>query len=528
MPGRYLGRLRRRAPGGGGTGASIADAATTSASKVARGSLWELSAFALPQLYVVVTSALIARVLGAAEFGRLTFIASLQAAIVIVCEWGVPFATMRFVAELFGANRQAAVAGLVRWTYRTTGFGALTGIVVMVGIAATSGPPHVAWYLAAAATPFAIMHSAPSAVLTGAQRWRDARIFGMVTGFGAMIAKIGVVSVGGGISALFAVDLCVVAVNFAGTLLLARRVTAPLPPAELPGELATRVRSFARLGTVSVLVALIVYQRTEIFALAHFKTDADIARYSVPYALVSALLLFPSAVAQALSPAFATLWGAGEIDRIRSGFGRGLRLVIMLALGFTAATIAVGQDLITLVYGHAFDGVQPVLLLLALSIPFVPLASLSSSLLRGIGVLGALTVVGVVASVADIALAVALVPPFNTVGAAVANTLAQILGSLPLVVYSIRRIGGVELAWGALARAAVAFALACAAGLALTRTLGPVTGLLIGGAAFVAVLIVAARPLRVLARDDAVWVAAVLGTRFRGLPAAAARYAGGL
>lgn len=528
MPGRYLGRLRRRAAGGGSTGPSIADAASTSASKVARGSLWELSAFALPQLYVVVTSALIARVLGAESFGRLTFIASFQAAVIVVCEWGVPYATIRFVAELFGADRRAAVAGVVRWSYRITGAGAVVGCLVLLGVALSGSTPHVAWYLAAAGTVFAVMHSAPSAVLTGAQRFREARIVGMLTGLAAMFAKIGVVTTGGGISALFAVDLCVAAVNFIGTLRLARRITGPLPPPEFPEELATRVKGFARLATVSVIVALIVYQRTEIFALAHFKGDVDVARYSVPYALVSALLLFPSAVSQALSPAFASLWGAGEADRIRSGFGRALRLVLVLATGFTAATIALGQDLITLVYGSAFSGVHTVVVLLAFSIPFVPLATLSGSLLRGIGLLQALTIVGVVASIADIGLAVALVPPFGTVGAAVANTVAQILGSVPLVVYSLRRIGGTELAWAALARATLLFALACAAASTFTSVLGTITGFVVGGVAFIAVLVVAARPLRVLAREDAVWVAEVTGTRLRGFPAAAARYAGGL
>jgi O-antigen/teichoic acid export membrane protein len=525
MPGRYLGRLRRQRADGARVEFEDGD---TSVAKVARGSMWELSAFALPQVYIVITSALIARALGPSGFGRLTFIGSLQMAIVTVCEWGVPYATIRFIAELLGADRRAAVAGVVRWTYRLTGIGAAVGLLIVAGIAASGATPHVAWFLAAAATPFAIMHSAPSSVLTGSQRWRDARIMGMVTGFGAMVAKVVVVILGGGIAPLFAVDLAVAAVNFTGTQVLARRVTGPLPPPEFPHALAVRVRNFARLATVTVLVTLVVYQRTEIFVLAHFKSDADIAQYSVPYALVSALLLFPGAVSSALSPAFAVLWGAGDLERIRSAFGRALRLVMMLSLAFTAGTIALGQDLIRLVYGPAFAGVEPVLVILAFSIPFVPLASLSGSLLRGIGVLRALTIVGVVAAVADIALAIALVPPFDTVGAACANTLAQIIGSLPLVVYGTRRIGGVEFAWAALARATVALALACLAGIAMTSFLGTVAGLVAGGAAFLIVLTAAARPLRVLSARDAEWVAAVLGGRLRGLPAAAARFAGGL
>ena len=57
-------------------------------------------------------------------------------------------------------------------------------------------------------------------------------------------------------------------------------------------------------------------------------------------------------------PAVSTLIGAGDDGRIRPGFGRALRLVLLLALPPAAAGMAFAPELVTLAYGSRFDGAE--------------------------------------------------------------------------------------------------------------------------------------------------------------------------
>jgi hypothetical protein len=58
---------------------------------------------------------------------------------------------------------------------------------------------------------------------------------------------------------------------------------------------------------------------------------------SIVFAAVTALVYVPDALASTMTPAFATLYGAGQLDRIRDGFARALRL--LLARGAALANV---------------------------------------------------------------------------------------------------------------------------------------------------------------------------------------------
>jgi O-antigen/teichoic acid export membrane protein len=485
-----------------------------SGANVAKWSVWALASLGLQQFYVVVSSAVVARYLGASQFGRIALILSLEGALITTFTWGVPDAVIRYVGSLFGARRFADAGAFASF-----------GVVFAFGVGGAH--PRAAWYLASATVVFAVLHSVPNSFLVGAQRWREARLIGISTGLVSVITKVTVVLAGAGIVTLFVVDLCVAIGNFCGTSYLASRAKRGLPPPALPADLRREVRNFALMATFVVLVNFAIYQRTEVFVLARYRSSADIARYTVPFSLITALLLIPTALSTVLAPAFATLLGSGEHDRIRVGYGRVLRLITRLTLAFAGLAIVAGQNVIRLVYGPEFAHVRPVVAILALSLPFVPYASIGTSLLQALNLQRVPTVVGAIAAVVDIGMAFVLVPPFGIIGAAIANVLAQVIWAVPLAFYAGHRIGGLDLRWPSLLRTALLIAAATLAGAVLSARLSAAPGLVVGVGVFLLILAAAARPARILSRDDAGWVAETLGSRLRPI-SAAARYAGGL
>src|SRR5262249_57073331 len=99
---------------------------------------------------------------------------------------------------------------------------------------------------------------------------------------------------------------------------------------------------FAAVSSITVFATFVVWRRTELFFLEKYTTNTQVALYSIPFSAVSALLLIPTGLTIAFSPAFATLFGAAQMDRLRSGYARAARLTTVFTFPATAVAFALG------------------------------------------------------------------------------------------------------------------------------------------------------------------------------------------
>jgi O-antigen/teichoic acid export membrane protein len=243
--------------------------------------------------------------------------------------------------------------------------------------------------------------------------------------------------------------------------------------------------------------------------------------------MITTLLLLPAAAGAVLSPAVATLWGARDMDRIRSGVARSVRLMLLLTITLAGIASAVGPAFVRIVFGPAFADVRTIMIVLAVGLPLVPLGTVSGSVLRAIGTLRWLTIWGITGGIANVVLAFVLVAPFGAIGAAAANSSAQMAVAVPLLVCMRRQIGSVDLKVAGLVRLVLLVTFATAASIVVGDQLPLAAQIVVGSGLFLAVVLAGSGPLRVLSRDDAGWLAELLAGRARGVPASIARYASG-
>jgi O-antigen/teichoic acid export membrane protein len=300
-----------------------------------------------------------------------------------------------------------------------------------------------------------------------------------------------------------------------GAWVLWRRVLAGVTaPKEPIGSLGREIFRFALGASVPVLTSFLIFQRSEFFFLERYSTDAQIALYSIAFSVYASALALPNAISSTFAPAVATLVGARAYDRIRSGYGRGLRLLLLVTIPLTAGALVFGPPLVRAVYGHEYAGAGELLLILAAPLPLVPLGGLSSGLLFGYRQVRLPVLIGLAAGLMDLGLAAILVPHLDAMGAAIANVGAQLVAASAAIFYCVRLVGGVDLVKRQLARLVVACAAAGGVSqLILEVSNGPgsfILALVLG----VVVLAVLAIRLRVLSREDADWIAgAVAGRR---------------
>lgn len=468
---------------------------------------WAASLAILPPASTILTGIVTARYLGASGLGHAAFIAFVRQTVVLLLTLGLPAALVRFVGESLGSGRAGRIYSLTRYAWRFAVPAAVAGFAGMAAVGFLGGQPRWAWVLAAVTCAAGVLNAIASALLTGSQRWRDAYIYGLLMAVVGPVVKIPLLAAGGGVTMLFAVDAVTGTVAVVGTILLARRVAREILPAEEPaGDLTRRMGKFAAIGSGGVVINLVVYRRTELFFLERYSSYSQIALYSVPFSAIETLILLPRMLGIIVGPAVATLFGAGEFDRISASYGRALRTLIPVVIFVTAAAVAIGPTLLTSVYGPEFRGARVVFVILIATAPFVPLMALASSFLFGLGKQWVPTAIGVVAGVVNIGLDFALIPHFDAIGAAIANSSAQIIGAVPLAIYAARCVGGASIRIPALLRAVLAASLAGGAAALVLTVLAPAVGLPVAIVTFVIVSFPAAVLLRIMSADDAAWL----------------------
>jgi O-antigen/teichoic acid export membrane protein len=495
-------------------------AANTTSSALVAGGLWNTGARVIPQLYTLVILVAAARYLGPARLGRQSYIAFIELSVIMLATAGMPTAVMRYVGESLGRGRPGSVRALIRWAWAVELVAGLLGGGGIAAAALLGAEPTAAWALAGIAAALGVFHTIPSALLIGAQRWRAASIVGLATGSLGTAATVAVLAAGGGITSMFAVEAAVGVANLAWTSILARRTVMQLTPvAEPAGELRRQTLRYALLASVGIVLSFIVWRRSEFFFLQRYSTYTEIALYSIAFSFVTALVRVFEAATAVVTPAVATLYGAGAHERIRVGYSRALRLLVLASLPLTAAMLSLGPATLRLL-GRDYRGTGTVTVIMLATFPFVPLAKAATSLLHGVGRVRFVLIAGAVAAGANVLLDILIIPGHGAVGAAIANGGAQVTAAVPALAYSAKAIGSIDWQPRYILRT---LGLSLVVGIATWGTArgagGGALGIGLGLVASVLALALTVPLLRVLPPDDAAWLQRLVGSRWRGVPA---------
>ena len=486
----------------------------TTGATVVSGGLWSIVSRVVPQVTLLALSIIAARYLGPDGMGRQSFIAFIALTVVTVATAGLPGALARFVGELLGARTGGVALGVYAWTWRVEAVAAVFAGVGVATVALYGGGPAGAWVLAGVGATIAVLQSVPQSLLIGAQRWREATVPGVFTGVVAVPAAIAVLASGGGITGFFGVEAAMVAVNLAWTSSLARRLVTDLQPRlPVPGDVRQRFISFAAVSTALAVIQYFVWRRSELIVLDAVAPNAQIALYSIAFSITFGLTRIPESVSKVAMPAVATLVGAGELNRVRSGFWRAIRLLAFMTPPVVAGAAVTGPPLISIAYGHDFKDAGNVLLVLLVPLLVLPMLLTAESLLFAMARLRFLFAVTLAATVVDVALSLLVIPSLLALGAAIANASAQLAAGVPCLVLAARLNRPVDMAWAPVVRGLALAALVGAVAELTLQLLGKGLGGLLA-AIFVGLLVfaVVGPVLRPLAASDAAWLQRALGS----------------
>lgn len=398
-------------------------------SAVARQFGWLTAGRATAAVLSFLWLAVAARSLSLREFADLALILAVGAILSVFADWGLPLVLNEALAAE-PARGRSTLALVIRWRLLLSVISALA-VTGLYWLAASDPTPAVPAIFAVSLVASA-WHTSCSAALRGAVSVvPDAanevlsRLFVLVAGATLLwngAGLIGAVAVYAAADTLSAIALTIAAV---------RRLPADAPA----NRNRFRLRRIVPFGLASIVG--VAYYRIDVWLLAVMSSAAEVARYSVSYRILDALVMPAGALA------VVTIGSTARLDDA-SAVRKADRMVKILCTCMVPAVVILEVapgPLLRLAFGSDYIGGASVLRVLALTvIPsvavllWVPLVAL-----RGRGVLAISA--GLLAS--NVALNCLLIPHFGAMGAAVATLIGQ-SASAVLVRLRLSRLGGDE------------------------------------------------------------------------------------
>ncbi|TYT23595.1 oligosaccharide flippase family protein [Luteimonas viscosa] len=436
----------------------------------------------------MLTSIIIARHLGPADFGAYSLVIWLVATGVVITNAGVASAVIKFVAELRGSGREAQIRSLLGWAWRVqAGFLAVvllggTALFLLQGQRLMPGFNHgLLLVILLVTTTLRASYMLNIGIAKGYENFRATAAIAIIVA-PLNLLLILVVWWFDGPMEWFLGSFTVSSFVF---WWISRRQIAPLLPPRamrepLDEDTRRRLRSYTALVAVTVAVSFVTASEVEVLFLTLFDSSASAGQFKVAFQLASgALLLVPGVFGALLLPMMANALAQG-----REVANRRLAMSTTYLAGLAAPLVAFGmvfaQEIIGLLYGAAFSPAALVFAccLAAGSIPM--LSQAASGYLLGSDRQRALMFAVLACSLVKVGLDVALIRIYGLGGAVVAYAATSVLtGSL--VIGLALHYSGARMEWSRIARVLLSATLAAAAAWLVRGHLPPVPTLAIGG-----------------------------------------------
>jgi O-antigen/teichoic acid export membrane protein len=476
----------------------------TNTKTIVRNTGWSGMETAISSIVAIFTSVFIARYLGPAKNGYIVYLSFIAYVVSSLGGMGISAATRKYMAEFLGMGDR----GTARYIYWRT-------LLLQTTLATLAAGGLLFWVIRSAAGEYrlasvlivlSIWPSMVNSISSQANAATEdmaanlpASVVSALTYFAAITATVvlkwGVTGVGASLFSMRAVDFLV---RFFPTV---RRVLSWDATHAHPRQLRARMTSFAWQSLVSMAVALVVWNRSEVLLLGKFCADIrQVGFYSIAFSMADQLLLGATIFGTAAGATIFAQYGRDK-SRLPELTASTFRYLALTSIPLHLISAALAIPALLLVFGHAYaDAATVVMLAPLLCMPKAfagPMQSFLQSTERQGYVILATTLAGIV----DMGVAWYLIPAHGAVGACLGSGAAQMMAAGMMWAVGIH-VYKMKLPWLLVAKITLISVLASLTAFCIAVRLAPLWAVLCGGSASLIILFGLLYFMRVLEPED--------------------------
>ncbi len=416
-----------------------------------RNGLWNGLANVVGALSGVVGSIVIVRSLSTEAYGAFSYYIWLAGILVTAGTLAFPEAVTKITSELLGEQRHLEARVLSRCV--TLGL-ASVNLVVSLGIfvwaVSTPLPDRTYLLVVAASLVPNVLAACIRSSLWGQQRYRRVTTVSTVASALQLAFVLLVSRSGWGAPGFVGAVLGTTVVQAIGLALALRpadfSIGVPLSLSLPSKAIWRRYFAFFVPSTLGLPITAIVWERSEVFFLAHYRGLEQVGVYNLAYTAFSLALALGWSLINGLYPAMSRDYGAGDWQQIAAKLRHGMILALLYAVPLTFGGWATLDGVMVLMYGEKMlpSALVGRVLLLGL-LPGV-IAAVAGVLATATGRIWLVFRVGVVMCLLNLGLDVLLIPRYGALGGAIANTTSQIVFAVAFLIL-VHRAYKIEFGW---------------------------------------------------------------------------------
>jgi len=412
----------------------------TAVERILRNSLALIAGNLLVKILTLVFWAIVARRLGAEDFGIFAFAFATVGIIVSLCDFGISYVVVREGSRDRGrALDYLANGAMVKLLFAALGFGFL--VVARPFIAPSEAKARLVLILALS-LPASAMTMAVASVFNALEKMHLSALLDVISLSLYLILGGMLLWRGGGLMELGWAYVAATTAGLAVGVGLLKREISPLRfrlNCSVCKGILQRAVGFA-LSSVFVEI----YFRISVVILAFMASDTDVGTFSAAYRLITALVFIPGAFMQALFPNLSQLSRQAP-GALRQWGESALRWLALLALPMAIVTTLLAEPLILFIYGPEYLAAMNSLRILIWALAILFVNSVLIFVLYSADQQNFTGLTAVLKTIANVGLAVVLIPLWKEVGTSVAILVTELLGFAMHYVYVTRRVVRVHL-----------------------------------------------------------------------------------
>ena len=351
---------------------------------------------AFPLIIGILSIPYMVQQLGTEQFGILTLVWMVMGYFSLF-DLGLGRATTKFVAEVWGQGKPAQIPSIV-WTSVTAQL--ILGCIGGAALASVTPwlttqifkisfevlpSAQLAFYFSSVSLPIVLVSGSFRGVLEALQRFDVVNLIKGSASSLSYLLPVGVLLLGGGLVSVVALLVFVRLVGLICYIIADITLVPMLRQIHWKKDLLKMLFSFGGWITVSSIIGpLLVY--ADRFLISILFSVAMITYYVVPYEAITRLWIIPISLTTTLFPAFSTLWGGGEKQKVQALFAKAIRYTLLSLGPIVFLLFFFAKPILMLWMGEDFAQKSAVVMgFLSIGVLLNSLARIPSAFIQGIG-----------------------------------------------------------------------------------------------------------------------------------------------
>lgn len=375
-------------------------------------------------------SIILARLLDPHLLGQFSFFTWIISTIALVATLGLPTTLTRYVSKYYfnkDENTAKLVASQIFLLAVKISVG-ITAIFLLVSSFGFISENKLYYYIIAITFPFAGLNIVLNSLAQGLQKYSLILKVNLLTSLINLVITISILLLGGRVMHLLLLNFVILVFNFAVMSYLTRDFLFKWKE-RLPKNIRTEIINFTKSLSIITFIDIIVWQKSEIFFLNIFTNLEQVAFYSLAFGVVGKIMfMLPGAISGVIMPKVAALSDKNDGESIKDIYFASSRYLMLITIPLIVTGYFLSDQLVFIIYGEKYLPVANVLKILFIAGGLGAIAGSASAVVYGSGNHSFILKSGAIVAIVNIILDLLLIPHYQAVGAALANSSAQILG----------------------------------------------------------------------------------------------------